>query len=46
MKPGAKILVETLDKQNGNALVAWEALGKPDDVTREQAQEMREICSH
>ena len=29
LKPGAKILVETIDKQHGNALAAWEALGKP-----------------
>jgi xylan 1,4-beta-xylosidase len=42
LKPGAKILVETLDKQNGNALAAWEALGKPDNLSREQARQLRE----
>lgn len=40
--PGAKILVETLDQQHGNALAAWEALGRPDNVTREQAKLLRE----
>jgi xylan 1,4-beta-xylosidase len=42
LNPGAKILVETLDKENGNALAAWESLGKPDNVSREQAQLLRE----
>ena len=42
LKPGAKILVETLDKQNGNALAVWETMGKPDNVTREQAKLLRE----
>ena len=42
LKPGAKILVETLDQQNGNALAAWEKQGKPDNVSREQVQLLRE----
>ncbi|MBC8096280.1 MAG: beta-xylosidase [Akkermansiaceae bacterium] len=42
LKPGAMVLVETLDKQNGNALAAWEALGKPDKLTREQTKLLRE----
>jgi len=42
LKPGAKILVETIDKQHGNALAAWEALGKPENPTREQAKILRE----
>ena len=41
LKPGAKILVETLDKQNGNALSAWEALGRPESPTREQVEILR-----
>lgn len=45
LKPGAKIRVETLDKQNGNALAVWESLGKPDNVTREQAQLLRESAA-
>jgi xylan 1,4-beta-xylosidase len=42
LKPGAKILVETLDKQNGNAMGAWEAMGKPENPTREQTRQLRE----
>jgi xylan 1,4-beta-xylosidase len=42
LKPGAKILVETLDKQNGNAMDAWESLGKPENPTREQTKFLRE----
>jgi xylan 1,4-beta-xylosidase len=42
LKPGVQVVVETLDKQNGNALAAWEALGKPDNLSREQAKFLRE----
>lgn len=42
LKPGAKIIIETLDQQNGNALAAWEALGKPNNVSREQAKLLHE----
>lgn len=42
LNPGAKILMETLDQQNGNALAAWEALGKPDNLSREQTKLLRE----
>jgi xylan 1,4-beta-xylosidase len=42
LKPGAKILVETLDQQNGNALAAWETLGKPDNVSPEQTKLLQE----
>jgi xylan 1,4-beta-xylosidase len=42
LKPGANILVETLDKQSGNALAAWEELGKPDNLSREQTKRLRE----
>ena len=42
LKPGVKILVETLDQQNGNALAAWEALGKLDNLFREQTTLLRE----
>jgi xylan 1,4-beta-xylosidase len=42
LKPGANILVETLDKQSGNALAAWEELGKPDNLSREQTKLLRE----
>ena len=42
LKPGAQIVVETLDQQNGNALAAWEVLGKPDNLSREQTKLFRE----
>jgi len=42
LKAGAKILVETLDQQNGNALAAWEVLGKPGNLSREQTTQLRE----
>jgi xylan 1,4-beta-xylosidase len=42
LKPGLKILVETLDKQNGNALAGWEKLGEPDNLSREQTRLLRE----
>jgi xylan 1,4-beta-xylosidase len=42
LKPNAKILVETVDKQNGNALAIWEILGKPDNVSREQIKFLQE----
>ena len=42
LKPGAKVLVETLDKHNGNAMGVWEAMGKPENPTREQIRLLRE----
>ncbi len=42
LKSGARLLVETLDQQNGNALEVWEKLGSPDNVTRERAKSLRE----
>jgi xylan 1,4-beta-xylosidase len=42
LKPGAKILIETLDKQNGNVLAIWESLGNPENISREQAKLLRE----
>jgi xylan 1,4-beta-xylosidase len=42
LKPGAKIVVEMLDQQNGNALAVWEKLGKPDNISRDQTKLLRE----
>jgi xylan 1,4-beta-xylosidase len=42
LKPGAKVQVETLDRQNGNALAAWEELGQPDHLSRAQTERLRE----
>jgi len=38
LKPGSKLVVETLDRESGNALAAWESFGRPDNVLREHAR--------
>ena len=38
---GAESMVETLDQTHGNALACWEALGAPENPTREQTAELR-----
>jgi xylan 1,4-beta-xylosidase len=53
LKPGARVLVETLDQLHGNAMGAWKAMGCPESMTREQTQALRssaettkeEICT-
>jgi xylan 1,4-beta-xylosidase len=35
---GAPFLIETLDKEHGDAVAAWEALGKPEPPTRAQTE--------
>jgi xylan 1,4-beta-xylosidase len=44
LPPRAAVLVETLDKTHGNAVAAWEAVGKPEPPTREQAAELRKAA--
>jgi xylan 1,4-beta-xylosidase len=34
-------LIETLDRANGNAIAAWQAMGSPEPPTREQTAELR-----
>ncbi|MGC3988980.1 MAG: hypothetical protein QM796_04705 [Chthoniobacteraceae bacterium] len=41
LKAGTQVLVETLDKAHGNALAAWESMGKPEAPTREQTRQLR-----
>lgn len=41
LKPGARVLVETLDKTHGNAVGAWQAMGAPEPPTREQTAALR-----
>lgn len=36
LKPGTTFLLETLDKDHGNAYDAWQAMGKPHSPTRQQ----------
>jgi xylan 1,4-beta-xylosidase len=44
LPPNATVRVETLDKTCGNAVAAWEAMGKPESPTREQATELRKAA--
>lgn len=44
LPPGASFLVETLDRRHGNAVAAWEAVGRPDPPTREQTQALRKAA--
>jgi xylan 1,4-beta-xylosidase len=42
VRPGASFLLETVDKEHGNAVAAWESMGRPDPPTREQTELLRE----
>jgi xylan 1,4-beta-xylosidase len=46
LPPHASVLVETLDRENGDALTAWRALGKPETPTREQAALLKEAAAN
>ncbi|MGA2906672.1 MAG: hypothetical protein ABSE36_03135 [Terracidiphilus sp.] len=39
---GATFVIETLDKQHGDAVAAWEAMGKPEPPNQEQTELLRE----
>jgi xylan 1,4-beta-xylosidase len=41
MSPNASLLIETLDKNHGNATAAWEEMGQPPAPTREQTDALR-----
>jgi xylan 1,4-beta-xylosidase len=41
-QPGASFVIETLDKQHGDAVAAWEAMGKPEPPNQQQTQLLRE----
>jgi xylan 1,4-beta-xylosidase len=42
LAPGDTFLIETLDKTHGNAVLAWEQMGRPEPPTREQTQLLRQ----
>jgi xylan 1,4-beta-xylosidase len=42
LPPGASLLIETLDKAHGNAVAAWEQMGRPEPPTREQTALLRD----
>ena len=41
LAPGTAFEIETLDREHGNAVEAWEKMGKPETPTREQAEALR-----
>jgi xylan 1,4-beta-xylosidase len=45
LAPHAPVLVETLDRDNGDALSAWKAMGNPDAPTREQTAILKEAAA-
>jgi xylan 1,4-beta-xylosidase len=42
LPPGASFVIEILDKQHGDAVAAWEAMGKPEPPNRKQTELLRE----
>jgi xylan 1,4-beta-xylosidase len=42
LPPGASFLIETLDRQHGDAVAAWETMGKPEPPNRKQTELLRE----
>ena len=40
----ASFLIETLDKQHGDGVAAWEAMGKPEPPNREQTAVLRKLA--
>jgi xylan 1,4-beta-xylosidase len=42
LAPGQTFLIETLDKDHGNAVLTWEQMGRPEPPTREQTQLLRQ----
>ena len=43
---GARFVIETLDRENGNALAAWCAIGSPEPMTREQTEAVRAAAAY
>jgi len=41
LNPNAVFDVETLDREHGDAVIAWEKMGSPEPPTREQAEQLR-----
>ena len=42
LSPGASFLIETLDKQHGDPVADWEAMGKPEPPNQQQTELLRE----
>jgi xylan 1,4-beta-xylosidase len=44
LPPDTPFLIETLDRDHGDAVAFWESMGKPDPPTREQTRLLREAA--
>ena len=44
LSPGASFLIETLDKQHGDPVAAWEAMGKPEPPNLKQTELLRDFA--
>jgi xylan 1,4-beta-xylosidase len=44
LPPNAPFSIETLDRSHGNAVAAWENMGRPEPPTREQAALLRDAA--
>ena len=44
LAPHARLLIETLDQNSGNAVKAWQAIGSPDSPTRQQTESLRQTA--
>lgn len=44
LKPGSTFLIETLDRQHGDAIAAWESMGRPEPPTLDQTKALREAA--
>ncbi len=42
--PGASFLVETLDREHGNAVAAWESMGRPEPPNQVQIEQLQEAA--
>lgn len=43
LKPNAAFEIETLDREHGDAVAAWEQMGRPEPPTREQTELLRKL---
>ncbi len=41
LPPDAEFVIETLDREHGNAMAAWQKMGSPEPPTREQTAELK-----
>jgi len=44
LTPNAAFLVETLDREHGNAVAAWESMGRPEPPNQTQTEQLQEAA--